>query len=176
MEGRVFLELGEDLVRESIAAVVHRQHRAEDRERLGGAGALDDPKAWIALSNVPVRSWSFREEDMTGKEIGLSQMFPYPGKRGHAVQIVTREKEQAEFELEEMRNMLRADVKMAYAELASIRPQAGGEYVYLREGFGRPAAFLTGWTSFVAGFTGAIAASAVALADYMETRDAGVAV
>src|SRR3989338_6367202 len=35
---------------------------------------------------------------------------------------------------------------MAYAELASIRPQAGGEYVYLREGFGRPAAFLTGWT------------------------------
>ena len=28
------------------------------------------------------------------------------------------------------------------------------------------AAFLTGWTSFVAGFSGAIAASAVALADY----------
>jgi len=56
---------------------------------------------------------------------------------------------------------------MAYAELAAIRPQAGGEYVYLREGFGRPAAFLTGWTSFVAGFTGAIAASAVALADYV---------
>ena len=61
---------------------------------------------------------------MTGKEIGLSQMFPYPGKRDHAVRIVTREKEQAEFELEEMRNMLRADVKMAYAELASVRAQA----------------------------------------------------
>lgn len=56
---------------------------------------------------------------------------------------------------------------MAYAELAAVRPQAGGEYVYLREAFGRPAAFLTGWTSFVAGFTGAIAASAVALADYV---------
>ena len=62
---------------------------------------------------------------MTGKEIGLSQMFPYPGKRDHAVQIVTREKEQAEFELEEMRNMLRADVKMAYAEL-SYGARAGG--------------------------------------------------
>ncbi len=56
---------------------------------------------------------------------------------------------------------------MAYAELAAVRPQAGGEYVYLREAFGRPAAFLTGWTSFIAGFTGAIAASAVALADYV---------
>ncbi len=56
---------------------------------------------------------------------------------------------------------------MAYAELATVRPHAGGEYVYLRDAFGPLAAFLTGWTSFVAGFSGAIAASAVALADYV---------
>ena len=43
---------------------------------------------------------------------------------------------------------------MAYAELAALRPRAGGEYVYLREAFGPLAAFLTGWTSFVAGFSG----------------------
>ena len=48
-----------------------------------------------------------------------------------------------------------------------MRPRAGGEYVYLRAAFGRLAAFLTGWTSFVAGFSGAIAASAVVLADYV---------
>ncbi len=56
---------------------------------------------------------------------------------------------------------------MAYAELAALRPQAGGEYVYLREAFGPVAAFLTGWTSFVAGFSGAIAASAVGFAFYL---------
>ena len=56
---------------------------------------------------------------------------------------------------------------MAYAELAAVRPHAGGEYVYLRDAFGPLAAFLTGWTSFVAGFSGAIAASAVALAEYV---------
>jgi APA family basic amino acid/polyamine antiporter len=56
---------------------------------------------------------------------------------------------------------------MAYAELSALRPRAGGEYVYLREAYGPLAAFLTGWTSFVAGFTGAIAASAVALAEYI---------
>jgi APA family basic amino acid/polyamine antiporter len=54
---------------------------------------------------------------------------------------------------------------MAYAELAAVRPHAGGEYVYLRDAFGPLAAFLTGWTSFVAGFSGAIAASTIALAD-----------
>src|SRR4051812_3240905 len=56
---------------------------------------------------------------------------------------------------------------MAYAELAALRPRAGGEYVYLREAFGPLAAFLTGWTSFVAGFSGAIATSAVVLAFYL---------
>jgi APA family basic amino acid/polyamine antiporter len=56
---------------------------------------------------------------------------------------------------------------MAYAELAALRPRSGGEYVYLREAFGPLAGFLTGWTSFVAGFAGAIAASAVGLATYL---------
>src|SRR5258708_6202413 len=56
---------------------------------------------------------------------------------------------------------------MAYAELAAMRPRAGGEYIYLRDAYGPLAAFLTGWTSFIAGFSGAIAASAVALADYV---------
>jgi APA family basic amino acid/polyamine antiporter len=56
---------------------------------------------------------------------------------------------------------------MAYAELAAARPHAGGEYVYLREAFGPLAGFLSGWTSFVAGFSGAIAAGALAFADYL---------
>jgi APA family basic amino acid/polyamine antiporter len=56
---------------------------------------------------------------------------------------------------------------MAYAELAALRPRSGGEYVYLHDAYGPLAGFLTGWTSFVAGFSGAIAASAVALADYL---------
>ena len=56
---------------------------------------------------------------------------------------------------------------MAYAELAALRPRAGGEYVYLRDAYGRAAAFFTGWTSFVAGFSGGIATGAVALAGYI---------
>jgi APA family basic amino acid/polyamine antiporter len=64
---------------------------------------------------------------------------------------------------------------MAYAELASLRPRAGGEYVYLREAFGNLAAFLTGWTSFVAGFTGAIAASAIVTTFYLERFFPGAA-
>ena len=50
---------------------------------------------------------------------------------------------------------------VAYAELAALRPRAGGEYVYLREAYGPLAGFMTGWTSFVTGFSGAMAASAI---------------
>ncbi|MGE5246019.1 MAG: APC family permease [Betaproteobacteria bacterium] len=63
---------------------------------------------------------------------------------------------------------------LAYAELAARRPQAGGEYVYLRESFGGLAAFLTGWTSFVAGFSGAIAAGAVGVTAYLDRLLPGV--
>ena len=56
---------------------------------------------------------------------------------------------------------------MAYAELATLHPRAGGEYVYLREAFGPTVGFLSGWTSFVAGFSGAIAAGAVGFASFL---------
>ena len=64
---------------------------------------------------------------------------------------------------------------LAYAELAARRPLAGGEYVYLRETFGDVAAFMTGWTSFVAGFSGAIAAGALGLTVYFDRFVPGIA-
>jgi len=64
---------------------------------------------------------------------------------------------------------------MGYAELAALRPRAGGEYVYLREAYGRLAGFLTGWTSFVAGFSGAAAANAMILVVYLDRFIPGVA-
>jgi outer membrane protein TolC len=87
------------------------------------AGALDDPKLRVGVTNVPLRSWDFREEDMTGKEIGFSQMFPWPGMLKTRTDMVLREKEETEFVLEEMRSMLRSEIKMTYAELASVRKQ-----------------------------------------------------
>lgn len=87
------------------------------------AGALDDPQLRLGISNLPTRSWDFREEDMTGKEITLSQMFPWPGMLKTRTHMALREKEETEFVLEEMRSMLRSEIKMTYAELASVRKQ-----------------------------------------------------
>jgi APA family basic amino acid/polyamine antiporter len=60
---------------------------------------------------------------------------------------------------------------LSYAELATMMPHAGGEYVYLREIYGPMPAFLTGWTSFFVGFSAPIAAAAVACAKYLAAAD-----
>jgi APA family basic amino acid/polyamine antiporter len=38
---------------------------------------------------------------------------------------------------------------LTYAELGAMKPQAGGEYVYVRDGYGPMAGFLYAWTWFV---------------------------
>ncbi|MFO0937124.1 MAG: amino acid permease [Gemmataceae bacterium] len=40
------------------------------------------------------------------------------------------------------------------AEMATILPHAGGDYVFVREGFGRGAGVIAGWATFVVGFAG----------------------
>lgn len=56
---------------------------------------------------------------------------------------------------------------LCYAELASRFARGGAEYVYITRAFGPTAGFLSGWTSFIAGFSGAVAAAAVGFAEYL---------
>jgi APA family basic amino acid/polyamine antiporter len=55
---------------------------------------------------------------------------------------------------------------LSYGELAAMMPQAGGQYVYLREALGPLSGFLYGWTLFLVIQTGTIAAVAVAFAKF----------
>src|SRR5436309_120843 len=56
---------------------------------------------------------------------------------------------------------------LSYGELAAMMPQAGGQYVYLREAYSPLWGFLYGWTMFLVIQTGTIAAVAVAFAKFL---------
>ncbi len=56
---------------------------------------------------------------------------------------------------------------VAFAELGSMFPDSGGQYIYLREAYGDLVAFLYGWMLFTVGNGGTIAALSVASAAYM---------
>src|SRR5271163_4231827 len=58
---------------------------------------------------------------------------------------------------------------LTYAELGAMKPQAGGEYVYVRDAYGPLAGFLYSWTCFLSAKPGAIATITTGLVRILET-------
>ncbi len=84
------------------------------------AGALPDPQLTFGLSNLPVNSFSFDQDPMTGKVIGVMQMFPFPGKLSLATDIAEFEAATVKYQQEEVRNQVIQLVKRAYYDLYAI--------------------------------------------------------
>jgi len=56
---------------------------------------------------------------------------------------------------------------LTYAELGAAMPEAGGQYVYLREAYGPMSGFLFGWILFLVYVTGGIAGLSLAFGEYV---------
>jgi basic amino acid/polyamine antiporter, APA family len=56
---------------------------------------------------------------------------------------------------------------LACAELGGMFPEAGGQYVFIREAYGGFAAFLYGWVLFTAGNSGGLAAMGISFALFL---------
>lgn len=63
---------------------------------------------------------------------------------------------------------------LAYAELGAAMPRAGGEYAFLSQLYHPLAGFLSGWVSFVVGFSAPIAASAIGFSEYLNRAFPGL--
>src|SRR4030043_1072630 len=55
---------------------------------------------------------------------------------------------------------------LSYGELGAAMPGAGGEYLFLSKLFHPIFGFLSGWVSFIVGFSAPIAASALGFSEY----------
>jgi len=65
---------------------------------------------------------------------------------------------------------------LVFAELGASLPRAGGQYIFVREAFGRCAAFLLGWVLLTAVNSGAVAYVAGVFAEHLEKLCAHVRV
>jgi len=61
-----------------------------------------------------------------------------------------------------------------YAELGTLMPKAGGEYIYLREAYHPALGFMSGWVSLTWGFSAAIATSSLLFSKYLATLIGGI--
>ena len=90
------------------------------QRRIQPAGAIDDPMLEAGVINAPLASQTFRREDMTMKMLGLSQRFPFPGKRGLRQDVATKDAESVGYAYQETVNRVVRDVKVAYFDLALV--------------------------------------------------------
>lgn len=91
------------------------------RERITQAGALDDPMLMLGLQNAMVKDpLNFRRDPMTQKVIGISQMFPFWGKRATKAEQAEYEAEAQRWQLEERKLELTQMVKETAYRLYSI--------------------------------------------------------
>ncbi len=82
---------------------------------------LPDPMLTLGLMNLPTNSFSFTQEAMTGKVVGLSQQIPFPGKLSTMGKVSQKDADIVKQELDDAENEITKNVTDAYYELAFVR-------------------------------------------------------
>ncbi len=89
------------------------------KEKVPQAYALEDPMLSFGIISLPT-NFSFKDEDMTMKEISISQKFPFPGKRPLMKEMAEKEAEAVFTEIQGKIHQIIKDVKIAYYELSHV--------------------------------------------------------
>ena len=90
------------------------------RARIPQAGALPDPLLSFSFMNLPINSFSFDQEPMTGKQVALMQKIPFPGKLGLKQSIAEASFEVEKFRQKEYKNQLVGAIKKTYFSLFAV--------------------------------------------------------
>jgi len=82
---------------------------------------LPDPMLTLGLMNLPTNSFSFSQEPMTGKIVGLSQRIPFPGKLSSIADVSKKDVEIVQQEIDDAKNEIIKNVSKNYYGLIYIR-------------------------------------------------------
>lgn len=84
---------------------------------------LPDPVLTLGLANMPTNTFSFKQEPMTGKIVGLSQAIPFPGALSSASDVKSVDTLIINQEISDLRNKIRKDISDLYYSLQVIREE-----------------------------------------------------
>jgi outer membrane protein TolC len=113
----------ESLVQEALEKnpkiLAARGRHAALKEKIPQSGALEDPMLGFGVVNLP-NNFDFNDEDMTMKEISVSQKFPFPGKRGLSEEVAAKEADAGAADADEVANQIAKEVKTAFYDLSHV--------------------------------------------------------
>jgi outer membrane protein TolC len=84
---------------------------------------LPDPMLTFGLINMPTNSFSFTQEPMTGKVIGLSQAIPYPGGLSAAADVKSVDTLIVREEITNIKNEIKKNISISYYDLQFVREE-----------------------------------------------------
>ncbi len=90
-------------------------------EKVPQAGAFEDPMFGIGFQSLPIDTFSFDRDPMTGKMFELSQALPFFGKRALRREAAYQEATALKHEYSERMFMHHAEMKKVYYELYAIK-------------------------------------------------------
>ena len=113
-----------DLIEEGINnnpdLLASYQNWQAELAKIPQAGALPDPQLSFNLLNLPVNTFELNQEPMTGKQIALMQMFPFPGKQGLREDIAKSAADISRDKNLELKNQLIKNIKQTYYDIFFI--------------------------------------------------------
>jgi len=112
-------QLVEEAIQSNPEILAAKQKWEVFKEKVPQARALPDPMFGFGIVNLPT-NFSFRDEDMTMKEISISQMFPFYGKRKLMGEMAEKESEAVFNEIQEKVNRIIKEVKLVYYNLSHV--------------------------------------------------------
>jgi len=110
-------ELIEEALQNNPEILAQKKRWEVFKEKVPQAFALEDPMFGFGIISLPT-NFSFKDEDMTMKEISISQRFPFPGKRPLMREMAEKEAEAVFTEVQERANRIVREVKATYYELS----------------------------------------------------------
>lgn len=84
---------------------------------------LPDPMLTFGLMNMPTNSFSFTQEPMTGKVIGLSQAIPYPAGLSAAADVKSVDTLIIREEIVNVKNEIKKNISNIYYDLQFVREE-----------------------------------------------------
>ena len=91
------------------------------QDKIPQVSNLPDPMLTLGLANMPGNSFSFTQEPMTGKIVGLSQTIPFPGKLNSMGKVSGKQVEIVKQEINDEINDVTKKVTENYEDLRFIR-------------------------------------------------------
>ena len=102
---------------------MYRAKRSVAENKVPQVSNLPDPMLTLGAVNMPVNSFSFTQEPMTGKMISVSQAFPFPGKLSAAEDVGNKDVNITDEEIQDEINNIKKNLSDTYYELIFTRKE-----------------------------------------------------